>query len=102
MKQNLGRDYLKVLRDSKGGQVELQPNDFLIMSPAELAAWMEEGEAKEYVLMDKSTEPKNKLNNVTVKIIEIMGEKLKVSVDGKETEIPTIFFQKCAESHINV
>lgn len=99
--QNLGRNYLEIFRNSGEKQIQLQVNDFLIMSSPELAAWLPEGEAKEHVLMNKLTEPRNKLNDVMVKILEIKGEALKVSVDGREVEIPTIFFQKYAEGHKN-
>lgn len=73
---------------------EAKVGSSLIMAPHELAPWLEDGEVKEYVLMEKATEPRNKLNGVKVEIVEILGDKLRVLVDGKETQIPKIFFEQ--------
>lgn len=110
IEQSLGRDYLQTLKEDRKAraalgfhqeQVELQPNDFLIMEPHELNPWIEDEKLKEHISMTKGSEPRNKLKGMMVKILEIKGDTLRVSVDGKETEIPKIFFQKHAEARIN-
>lgn len=82
---------------------EVKVGDSMIMEPHELSAWLEEGGIKNYILMNKSTEPRNKLNGVIIKILEIKSDNLTLSIDGQEekVEIPKILFETYRKAHQN-